>query len=258
MVTQEKARARAERYLRECAEYSDSFEHGKLVGDWMKTVEVAKKVVGDFKARAGDTEGTHLLDIGFGSGMYSIAFAQAGADVSGLEINEVLSAIARENAADDKVQVDFRLYDGSTFPFDDRSFDYLFSVSVLEHVSDTGFFLAEASRVLKPGGKFYLAFPNRWRPVEAHTGILFLSYFPRPLAQFLLRSLWKRNSIEELNLYFLSFWKLKRMLKQTSLTIVPEYMKGSGLRRLFKRGLWTFGIHHSAILGTVMVILEKK
>lgn len=256
--TEAVARERAERFLREGGNYTDPYEREKLVRDWEEKGDTAEKVVGDFTQRAGDPKGKRLLDIGFGSGLYSVAFARAGAETHGLEVNDVLFKIACENARDAGVNVDFRVYEGTTLPFADNFFDYIFSVSVIEHVTDARMMVHEACRVLKPGGKFYLAFPNRWRPREAHTGIFFLSYVPRSFAQFLLRRLWKRNTVEELNLHFYSYWAVKRMLKGTAFRIKYECASGSAIKRIIKSTLAFLGIHHSAILGTVMVVLEKR
>jgi len=253
-----RARARAEHYLATCTEYTDPYEREKLVRDWEKKGDVAEQVVGDFTRRAGDPRSKRLLDIGYGSGMYSIAFAKSGTDTYGLEVNPVLHEIAKEGLKEAHVYADFRLYDGSTFPFADNFFDYIFSVSVIEHVDDARMMVREACRVLKPGGKFYLAYPNRWRPREAHTGIFFLSYVPRSFAEFLLRHVWKRNTVEELNLHFLSYWSMKRLLRGTSFRLKFEYGGKTWPRRALKRLLGALGIHHSAILGTVMVILEKR
>src|SRR3989338_8126623 len=127
--TEAVARERAERFLREGGNYTDPYEREKLVRDWEKKGDVAEQVVGDLTRRAGDPSGKRLLDIGFGSGMYSIAFAKSGADTYGLEVNPVLHEIAKEGLKEAHVYADFRLYDGSTFPFADNFFDYIFSVS---------------------------------------------------------------------------------------------------------------------------------
>lgn len=44
-----------------------------------------------------------------------------------------------------------------TVPADDGSFDALMSTQVLEHVSDPALYLAEAHRVLRPGGRMLLS-----------------------------------------------------------------------------------------------------
>jgi len=254
----ERTRVLAERYLASCDEYTDPYEREKLINDWVKKRADAVAAVGDMRSRAGEVSGKRVLDIGFGNGLYSMAFAKTGAQVSSLEVNPVLLSIAQETLLAEGVEADMRIYDGTVFPFADNYFDYAFSVSVLEHVSDPALLLREASRVLKPGGKFYLAFPNRWRALETHTGVWFLSYLPRDMAQWLMRTLAKRNSIEELNLHFISYWSLKHLLRGTSLHIVLEYGGKTWPRRALKKFLAFFGIHYSAILGTVMVILEKR
>ena len=56
-----------------------------------------------------------------------------------------------------------------TFPFPDDSFDYVVSIEGIEHIQNHFAFLAEVSRVLKPGGRLILTTPNigtmtsRWK-----------------------------------------------------------------------------------------------
>jgi len=51
--------------------------------------------------------------------------------------------------------------DGSGLPFDDDTFDVVFTRYVLEHVAEPEEFLAEVYRVLKPGGSFFFLTPNK-------------------------------------------------------------------------------------------------
>lgn len=55
--------------------------------------------------------------------------------------------------------------DGTELPFEDGTFDLVFSRYVLEHVPDAGGFLREVYRVLKPGGSFLFLTPNKWHYV---------------------------------------------------------------------------------------------
>lgn len=48
----------------------------------------------------------------------------------------------------------FVTYDGTTFPFEDQSFDLIYSHQVFEHVRHPEAVLAEVFRTLKPGGAF--------------------------------------------------------------------------------------------------------
>ena len=65
---------------------------------------------------------------------------------------------------------------GRPLPFDDNSFDVAYSNAVLEHVGgirERRFFVEEALRVAR---SLFMVVPNRWFPIEHHTGIPFLHY----------------------------------------------------------------------------------
>lgn len=67
---------------------------------------------------------------------------------------------------------------GAPLPFADKSFDVICSNAVLEHVggpAERAYFLREALRVARAA---FITVPNRWFPVEHHTGIPFMHYSP--------------------------------------------------------------------------------
>ena len=71
--------------------------------------------------------------------------------------------------------------DGKALPFADRSFDFVYSHAVIEHVgsrAEQARFLAEALRVARHG--VLITTPNRWHPVETHTGLPLLHFLPAP------------------------------------------------------------------------------
>lgn len=248
--------ARANRYIASCGEYTDEYERAKLRKDWENKEQRAGGIADDFKRRAFDPAGKRILEIGFGNGEQLVAFSRMGATMSGLEVNSVLHAIAQERLAEAGISADIQLYDGERLPYENESFDGIYSISVFEHTSNPRALIAEASRVLVPGGRFYLAFPNRLMPKETHSGFWFISFLPRALARRVLH-LFNRKTIEELNLHFLSYFDLMRWLRNYELRVVFEYRRGGVLQRVVKRALAFFGIHHSAILPHIMVVLEK-
>ncbi|HWI83124.1 class I SAM-dependent methyltransferase [Ramlibacter sp.] len=92
-----------------------------------------------------------LLDVGCGTKPYRELFA---ADTYvGLDVHTAASQ-ARGTAD--------VLYDGTTFPFGDSSFDGVVCNQVLEHVFNPGGFLSELHRVLRPDGKLLLTVPFVW------------------------------------------------------------------------------------------------
>jgi len=102
-----------------------------------------------------DTEPTQVLDVGCGTGLNSSRLAESGHEMFGVDISEV--AIAQYNEAGFQGTV----CDLSVgLPFDDNTFGAVLASEVVEHVVDTGLFLGEIRRVLKPGGKLVLSTPN--------------------------------------------------------------------------------------------------
>ncbi|KRG69698.1 hypothetical protein ABB29_09150 [Pseudoxanthomonas dokdonensis] len=85
---------------------------------------------------------------------------------------------------------DFNLVTGTTLPFDSAKFDIIISNHVIEHVGDENEqlnHLLEIRRVLKPSGCAYLAVPNKWRIIEPHYRLAFLSWLPLFMADYYLR-----------------------------------------------------------------------
>lgn len=92
-----------------------------------------------------------LLDVGCGSKPYRSLF-----DVESYVGLDIDSEGTRKRGIAD------HLYDGSTFPFSDASFDSALCNQVLEHVFNPDKFIGEIARVLKRGGKLLLTVPFVW------------------------------------------------------------------------------------------------
>ena len=57
--------SQAERFLKSSKAYSHAYERNRRLDDWDVKERVARKVVEDFKKRAGELGGKKLLDVGF-------------------------------------------------------------------------------------------------------------------------------------------------------------------------------------------------
>jgi len=102
-------------------------------------------------------EGNDMLEIGCGNGRDNIFLAQAGNRVVAVDIAPGAIRIARENAKKAGVsdKINFLVANAENLPFKDKTFDAVYSLSVL-HSTVLSASLGEVSRVLKRGGRVML------------------------------------------------------------------------------------------------------
>jgi len=107
-----------------------------------------------------------VLDIGCGHGFIHPLLAQQGCEVVGVEMAaEVLPLAQAANPG-----VEYHAYDGQLLPFADESFDVALTICVMHHVPPPQWlaFLAQARRVLRPGGRVVIFEHNPWNPMTRY------------------------------------------------------------------------------------------
>ncbi len=117
-----------------------------------------------------------ILDIGCGAGFLANALAEEGHRVSGIDMSRGSLKVARaraaarpassstaETSAASGTPAAYRVADAYRLPFRDQTFDAVIALDFLEHVTAPGRVIAEASRVLRPGGLFFFHTFNRNR-----------------------------------------------------------------------------------------------
>lgn len=103
---------------------------------------------------------TRVLDAGCGVGGSARHLARRfGARVDGLTLSPVQKRIAEDlnETAGTQEQVRIQVADANHAPFEDASFDIVWSLESGEHMPDKKAFLTECLRVLRPGGRLILA-----------------------------------------------------------------------------------------------------
>ncbi len=105
--------------------------------------------------------------------------------------------------------------DAISLPFKNKSFDYVLSAEVIEHVGDWErqlLFAKEVRRLCKRG--YFISTPNYWFPWEFHYQMPFWQYLPKRLkktiSKYLSIGFYKKGEYEDINL--LSAYKLERLL----------------------------------------------
>lgn len=103
-------------------------------------------------AQFSSAAGLRVLEIGVGMGADYARWLQAGAHATGVDLSTESLACTAERCERAGLQPDLRLADAENLPFADGSFDVVYSYGVMHHSPNTERCLAEAWRVLKPGG----------------------------------------------------------------------------------------------------------
>jgi SAM-dependent methyltransferase len=118
---------------------------------WFRRHEVVYERLADRCA------GRDVLEAGCGEGYGADLIAHVARHVIGLDYDE--SAVAHVKARYPRVEM--RQGNLAELPLPDGAVDVVVNFQVIEHLWDQGQFVAECSRVLRPGGALLMSTPNR-------------------------------------------------------------------------------------------------
>lgn len=115
-----------------------------------------------------------VLEIGCGVGIDGMEFTKAGADYTGIDVSEKSVELAKKyfklSGRDSNTII---LGDAENLPFNDNSFDFIYSWGVLHHTPDITKAISEVRRVLKQSGRFCIMIYNRYSLVGLQLYILY-------------------------------------------------------------------------------------
>lgn len=98
--------------------------------------------------------GLSVLEIGVGLGADHQLFAEAGADLHGIDITPRAIEHTQRRLNARGLHSDLRVADAEHLPYPDDAFDVVYSWGVIHHSPDTPAAAREIMRVLRPGGRF--------------------------------------------------------------------------------------------------------
>jgi SAM-dependent methyltransferase len=118
---------------------------------------------------------SRILDFGCGSGKSVYELCHNGYQAFGCDIK--IDFDSNDNSksliGEGKIKpIDLNPY---RLPFEDQTFDFIFSNQVFEHVQNYSESISEIARILKPDGICLHILPSRYRPIEPHVYVPFSS-----------------------------------------------------------------------------------
>jgi 2-polyprenyl-6-hydroxyphenyl methylase/3-demethylubiquinone-9 3-methyltransferase len=106
-------------------------------------------------------EGLDFLDIGCGGGLLSEPAARLGAEVTAIDPSEENIRTARVHAEEHALDIDYRVATAEQLASEERQFDVILNMEVIEHVRQPADFLVACASMLRPGGLMFVATINR-------------------------------------------------------------------------------------------------
>jgi len=122
------------------------------------------------------TSQSKVLDLGGGAFNWTL-----------LEVRPQLTILDIYEHSDKADWAQYVVGDGCHMSFADRSFDIVFSNSVIEHVGGLERQREFAGEVMRCGGAFFVQTPNKWFPVDTHTLMPFAHWLPQRIFRKLIR-----------------------------------------------------------------------
>ncbi len=123
--------------------------------------------------------GKNVLEVGVGAGTDFLQWVRAGAIASGIDLTEqacqhVVHRLELYGLTADEIKVG----DTENLPFDDNTFDLVWSWGVIHHTPDTQKAMREIVRVLKPNGRAKIMIYHR------HSVLAYLFWVKHALLKF--------------------------------------------------------------------------
>jgi ubiquinone/menaquinone biosynthesis C-methylase UbiE len=138
---------------------------------------------------------TQVLEVGCHTGVFAMTLANRYMNWTGVDIDQhALQQAVSSVATKELNNVIFLSANAEDLPFANNSYDLVICNHIYEHIPNPEKMLSEISRVLRPGGICYFSAGNRFALIEPHHRVLFLSWFPKSISNFVLTIKYKRKT----------------------------------------------------------------
>jgi len=210
--------------------------------------------------------GGTVLDVGAGRGKFLCAMAKLGFEAFGVEINPAYIKEAEAQAQADNLHLTLVEHQAEEIPFPDGKFDFINCAEVTEHVDDPDRMCREIYRVLKPGGKCYISFHNRFGIYDYHYRLYLINWLPRSWTETVLRWLGKQKPDGGIGrqklttMHYYTYREVKKKLEQIGFII--KDIRAEKIKQKFGAGSALVAIVYRFLrpfyFNTFHLLLEKK
>jgi len=171
------------------------------------------------------TEITSILDVGCGEGNFLELMYPFKKSITCIDISE------KNIEKFKKLHPNIKIMQGNAkdMPFEDNSFDIVFSNAVIEHVGDINEQKKFAKEISRVGRNYFITTPNKFFPLEPHYRFPFFQFIPKKLQKILTNHFsignYPKGYWEDINL--LSSNQLKELFPESKIvkhriTFYPE------------------------------------
>ena len=166
--------------------------------------------------------GKEVLDFGCGQGGFSVAFAEAGAKVTGIDANNNELKMAKLLAEDIGVNVNFIFDEEYCNSLPSNSYDIIICNDVIEHVDSFKRLAQSHSRLLKDNGLLYLVAPNRFSIPnffsDGHYNLVGLSLMSRRMGELYIVKIRRIDKNYSLNRH-LGWYEIRRLYNNVGINL---------------------------------------
>lgn len=156
--------------------------YDRIGPDYDATRRADPWIAGRLALHLGLRPGARFLDVGCGTGNYTLALAAKGASMTGLDISGRMLETARAKPAGDRVE--WVLAPAEAMPFPAGRFTGAAAVLSLHHLADMAAAIAEVGRVLDPARGRFVVFTST--PAQMRRYWL-VRYFPELMRRSIAR-----------------------------------------------------------------------
>jgi hypothetical protein len=158
------------------SKYFNFYHYGLSDFSTKSILSIRKKIVDLFSSEFHPDENSTILDVGVSNEEHE----SSNIFEKNYPYTKNITAVSEIDCCEMEEMYEglkFIKADGRNLAFNDNAFDFAYSHAVIEHVGDRDNqlkFLQELYRVSSKG--IFITTPNRWHPIEFHTGLPFF-YF---------------------------------------------------------------------------------